>query len=363
MSVKKARSECAKWKKAVSDGKRPKGREPHEPPTFENLPQTEIDRFNAQSDKDIPWGYYRIHSCYAVQSSSSSSSSAVTHGSTHDSPERFTMFETHYQNYERAKRYYDTGRTGDKLAVITHVPYNVLLTSCYWLSKRDVATSDCLKDLPSECVECSSTKNLSWCDGHRFLLRGPAAFPCQSFGVCKTCRPLHYYRGTKSYLCPRCVAEPATVENLYGFNITTPRDNTKMLLPEKNVVLPAGAPVLKYGTEWNPAKVFLEARTAREAKAYVSTLENKRQELSFILKSAFTTASISQGQERILLKALSELQDRGLATFQGVLAKKPRTLKSGLPKGTKTALRPTLKYSRLTRLVFYKANPKCQSSL
>jgi len=70
-----------------------------------------------------------------------------------------------------------------------------------------------------------------------------------------------------------------------------------MLLPEKNVVLPAGAPVLKYGTEWNPAKVFLEARSAREAKAYVSTLENKRQELSFILKSAFTTASISQGQE------------------------------------------------------------------
>ena len=44
MSVKKGRSEFAKWKKAVSDGKRPKGREPHEPPTFENLPQTEIDR-------------------------------------------------------------------------------------------------------------------------------------------------------------------------------------------------------------------------------------------------------------------------------------------------------------------------------
>ena len=176
-------------------------------------------------------------------------------------------------------------------------------------------------------------KNLSWCDGHRFLLRGPAAFPCQSFGVCKTCRPLHYYRGTKSYFCPRCLAEPATVENLYGFNITTPRDNTKMLLPEKNVVLPAGAPVLKYGTEWNPAKVFLDARTAREAKGYVSTLENKRQELSFILKSAFTTASISQGQERIWLKALSELQARGLATFQGVLAKKTRTLKKWADQG------------------------------
>ena len=45
MSVKKARSECAKWKKAVIDGKRPKGREPHEPPSFDDLFQSEQDRF------------------------------------------------------------------------------------------------------------------------------------------------------------------------------------------------------------------------------------------------------------------------------------------------------------------------------
>ena len=99
-----------------------------------------------------------------------------------------------------------------------------------------------------------------------------------------------------------------------------------MLLPEKNVVLPAGAPVLKYGTEWNPAKVYLDARTDQETEAYLPTLENQRQKLSDILKSAFTTASMSQGQEIILLRALSEVQDRGLATFHTTLAKKSCTL-------------------------------------
>jgi hypothetical protein len=69
--------------------------------------------------------------------------------------------------------------------------------------------------------------------------------------------------------------EPPTVENLFGFNITTPRDDTKMLLPEKNVVHPAGAPVLKYGTEWNLAKVYLDARTDQETEAYLPTLEKK----------------------------------------------------------------------------------------
>jgi hypothetical protein len=120
--------------------------------------------------------------------------------------------------------------------------------------------------------------------------------------------------------------EPPTVENLFGFNITTQRDDTKMLLPEKNVVNHAGAPVLKYGTEWNPAKVYVDANTERETEAYLPTLEKKRQELSSILKSAFTTASLSQGQEIILLKALSGLQDRGLATFDATLAKKSCTL-------------------------------------
>ena len=66
------------------------------------------------------------------------------------------------------------------------------------------------------------------------------------------------------------MVEPSTVENLFGFNITTPRDDTKMLLPEKKVIHPAGAPVLKYGTEWNPAKVYFD-----ETEAYLPTLEKK----------------------------------------------------------------------------------------
>jgi hypothetical protein len=44
------------------------------------------------------------------------------------------------------------------------------------------------------------------------------------------------------------------------------------------------------------------------------------------LKTSFTNASLSQGQERIILKALSELQDQGLVKFEATVAKKPCTL-------------------------------------
>jgi hypothetical protein len=70
LSVRKQRSEFSKWNKAVSDGKRPNGRQPREPPSFESLPQWLRDEYEERSQKDVPWGYYRIHSCttaYVVQ--------------------------------------------------------------------------------------------------------------------------------------------------------------------------------------------------------------------------------------------------------------------------------------------------------
>ena len=97
------------------------------------------------------------------------------------------------------------------------VPFNYLYfvlrrnglkqTSNVWFSSRDFATSGCLKALPSECAECSSSSNLGCFDCHRFLL--PAAFPCKPSMVCRTRRPLHFYRGTKSYLCPTWLVGPS----------------------------------------------------------------------------------------------------------------------------------------------------------
>jgi hypothetical protein len=116
------------------------------------------------------------------------------------------------------------------------------------------------------------------------------------------------------------------MEHLYGFCITPPRDNVRLQLPEKNVVLPAGAPVLRHGTLWNPAKAHLDALEARETATYVPPSERRRQLLSSCLKTSFTNASLSQGQEKIILKALSELQDQGLVKFEATVAKKPRTL-------------------------------------
>jgi hypothetical protein len=116
------------------------------------------------------------------------------------------------------------------------------------------------------------------------------------------------------------------MEHLYGFCITPPRDNVRLQLPEKNVVLPAGAPVLHHGTLWNPAKAHLDALEARDTATFVPPSERRRQLLSSCLKTSFTNASLSQGQEKIILKALSELQDQGLVNFEATVAKKPRTL-------------------------------------
>jgi hypothetical protein len=67
---------------------------------------------------------------------------------------------------------------------------------------------------------------------------------------------------------------------------------------------------------------YSDARSEQDTEAYVPTLEKRRQELSNVLNSALTTASLSEGQEKVLLGAFSELHDRGLATFKGALAKK-----------------------------------------
>ena len=325
LSVRKQRSEVSKWKKAVSDGKRPNGRQPQEPPSFESLPQSSKDHYEERSLKDVPWGYYKIHSCSTADQAQPRSASSLAQ-TVQDSAHRVTMYETWYQSFTRAERFLQAGASADKFAVLYNIPFNQVLVSAFWLSPRDVEVSGCMQPLPSQCAECPSTRNLGWCDGHRFLGRGPAAAPCQLSMICRKCRPAHLFRNTKSYICRFCLNEPADMYHLYGFCITPPRDNVRLQLPEKNVVLPAGAPVLRHGTLWNPAKAHLDALEARATATYVPPSERRRQLLSSCLKTSFTNASLSQGQEKIILKALSELQDQGLVKFEATVAKKPRTL-------------------------------------
>ena len=336
LSVRKQRSEFSKWIKAARDGKKQNSRKPLEPPSFESLAPSLRDQFEERSLKDVPWGYYKIHSCGTVDEAQPRPS-ATPAQVVQESPHRVTMYETHYQSFPRAEHFLKGGASGDKFAVVYDIPFNKLLTSAFWLSPLDVEVSGCMKPLPSECVECSSTRNLGWCDGHRFLGRGPAAAPCQLAMICSKCRPNHQYRDTKSYICPFCLEEPATMENIYGYCITPPRDDVRLQLPEKNVILPAGAPVLKHGTQWNPAKVHLDALASRETARFVPTLEKRRQRLSSSLKTAFTKASLSQGQEKILLGALSELQEEGLVKFEATLAKKSGTLNKWAMQGDESS--------------------------
>ena len=155
--------------------------------------------------------------------------------------------------------------------------------------------------------------------------------------ICIKCRPNHRNRDTKSYICEFCLDEPASFTRLYGVSITPPRDNMQLQLPEKNAVLPAGAPVLQHGTQWNPAKVHLDALAARETARFVPTPEKRRQKLSSFLKTAFTRASLSQGQEKIMLNALSDIQDEGLVKFEATLAKKSSTLEKWAAQGDESS--------------------------
>ena len=100
MSVRKDRSEVSKWNTAVSDGKRPKSRKPHEPPLFENLAQSTRDQFEVRSQKDIPWGYYMIHSCSIEDE-------------LQQPRHRVTMYETHYGSFLRAEQFFQGKKSGD----------------------------------------------------------------------------------------------------------------------------------------------------------------------------------------------------------------------------------------------------------
>jgi hypothetical protein len=158
LSVRKPRSEVSKWKKAVSDGKRPNGRQPQEPPSFESLPQSSKDHYEERSLKDVPWGYYKIHSCSTADQAHPRSASSLAQ-TVQDSAQRVTMYETWYQSFDRAERFLQAGASGDKFAVLYNIPFNQVLVSAYWLSPRDVEVSGCMQPLPSECAECQSTRS------------------------------------------------------------------------------------------------------------------------------------------------------------------------------------------------------------
>ena len=61
---------------------------------------------------------------------------------------------------------------------------------------------------------------------------------------------------------------------------------------------------------------------------------------------------MSQGQEQILLRALSELQDRGLATFNATLAKKSCTLTKWAAQGHEKCFASNARTFRIDSSVF-----------
>ena len=141
LSVRKQRSEVSKWKKAVSDGKRPNGRQPQEPPSFESLPQSLKDHYEERSLKDVPWGYYKIHTCSTADQAQPRSASSLAQ-TVQDSAHRVTMYETHYQSFNRAEDFLQAGASGDKFAVLfdRSVQHSVQPGTCF-----------CLLAQPSRC--------------------------------------------------------------------------------------------------------------------------------------------------------------------------------------------------------------------
>ena len=354
-----------KMTKAAALGKKLNLRKVNPVKLFSKLTAAEQLVFEQRADEEIPYGYYVIGNCTRVETTTSnlSRASSVERGSSRksklvttaglnltrvkpgDTPAILTIFLAKRPSLEAAQRYEELFPEEKKQVI--EVSWNCLLTNSWFMSEHDVAVSECRRYQPLRCcrLDCKTnwdsededeevegeakikeaTKEdkpgLSWCDGAVFPGRGSTVFPCNRLYICLECREGQCYREEKTEIwhCDKCLLTPRTFEGLYGY-ITPPRDNPRcnsVSFPIRDPVTGTrtqgsvqvrspGAPVLRFGTNHNPARdyvKFWQRRKVAKQLSYVAKIQKKG---AAALLDIFNDAGLSAGQAACVVNGLKK---------------------------------------------------------
>jgi hypothetical protein len=378
--------------KAAALGKKVNLREVQPVKLFSQLTAAEKLVFEQRAAEEIPYGYFVIGKCTRVETTNSnlSRASSVERGSSRksklvttaglnltrikpgDTPAILTIFFAKQPSLQDAQQQEELfPGVGDKQ--VLEVSWKCLLTNSWFMSEHDVAVSECRrpqrlrccrldcktnwdaeekKEVEGEAKEEEATKKekpaLSWCDGAVFPGRGPTVFPCDRLFICLECREGQCYREEKTDIwhCDECLLTPRTFEGLYGY-ITPPRDNPRcnsVSFPVRDPVtgtrtqgrLPVrspGAPVLRFGTNHNPAKAYIQFLQRREAAKKLSYVEQRQKEGAAALLDIFNDAGLSAGQVSCVVNGLKKMKERNLIQTPIPIFAKLETLKKRTGRG------------------------------
>ena len=139
---------------------------------------------------------------------------------------------------------------------------------------------------------------------------------------------------------------PRTFEGLFGY-ITPPRDNQRcnsVSFPVRDPVtgtrtqgrLPVrspGAPVLRFGTNHNPAKAYIRFLQLREAGPQLSYVEQRQKEGAAALLDIFNDAGLSAGQVSCVVNGLKKMKESNLIQTPIPIFAKLETLKKRMGRG------------------------------
>ena len=355
-----------KMKKAVEQGKKPNLRKVQKVKLWSQLKPQEKLVFQQRADEEIPYDYFVIGKCIRVAETTSdrATSASVERGSSRkskllttaglnltrikpgDTPAILTIFRARRQTLANALQF---EQDPNCTKTVLEVSWNCLLTNSWFMSEHDVAVSECMNPLPTTCCECEAeVEGLCFCDGALFPGRGPTVFPCDRLMICVECRKGRCYRdeSTDIWHCPKCVNTPRTFAGIYAY-VTPPRDNprcTAVSFPIRDPatgtrtqgILPVrspGAPVLRFGTDHNPARDYVKFLQRRENAPPPSYVETKQKEGAAALLDIFNDAGLSAGQMATVLKGLKKMKDRNLIQTEVPLFAKLETLKKRTGRG------------------------------